>query len=115
MTDRHQPRHQFAVGFGLLAAFLGLTALLPSAGSVVALATTLVLLPGLVAAKCNDIAGKGDVTIVGKAPRRRFGEAQHWLMIGRDDLGGCSSVTYDRKSSSLIFRCRPAHLAGAAI
>ena len=56
-----------------------------------------------------------DVTIVGKAPRRRFGEAQHWLMIGRDDLGGCSSVTYDRKSSSLIFRCRPAHLAGAAI
>jgi hypothetical protein len=45
-----------------------------------------------------------EIVIDGK--RRRFpGAAHFWLMIGRDDLDRCSSITYDKRKRRLNLSC----------
>jgi len=45
-----------------------------------------------------------DVVVTGKK-QRNFGAPHFWLMIGRDDLNRCSSVSYDNEAKRLILRC----------
>jgi len=53
-------------------------------------------------------AKAGELLVIGKGPRRSLGEAKYWLMVGRNDLKPCSSLTYNRKQGTLTFRCLPA-------
>jgi hypothetical protein len=48
-----------------------------------------------------------DVVVTGKK-QRNFGAPHFWLMIGRDNLGQCSSISYDNGARRLILRCAPA-------
>lgn len=45
-----------------------------------------------------------DIVILGTR-RRKFGTPHFWLMIGRDALTHCSSISYDRKRRRLILSC----------
>jgi hypothetical protein len=45
-----------------------------------------------------------DVVVTGKK-QRNFGAPHFWLMIGRDNLNRCSSVSYDNDAKRLLLRC----------
>lgn len=48
---------------------------------------------------------ESDIVVTGKQRKRIFGRPHYWLMVGRDDLNRCSSLTYDRKASRITLRC----------
>jgi hypothetical protein len=45
-----------------------------------------------------------DVVVTGKK-QRIFGAPHFWLMIGRDNLNRCSSISYDNDAKRLILKC----------
>jgi hypothetical protein len=45
-----------------------------------------------------------DVVVTGKK-QRIFGAPHFWLMIGRDNLNRCSSISYENDAKRLILRC----------
>ena len=48
---------------------------------------------------------EADIVVTGKQRQRIFGRPHYWLMVGREDLNRCSSLTYDRKASRITLRC----------
>lgn len=45
-----------------------------------------------------------DILVTGKK-KRIYGAPHFWLMIGRDNLNRCSSISYDNGSNRLILKC----------
>ena len=45
-----------------------------------------------------------DVVVTGKK-QRIFGAPHFWLMIGRDNLNRCSSISYDNRTKRLLLSC----------
>jgi len=50
----------------------------------------------------EESADPDEIVITGKTSR---GRAQLWLTLGKDVLGGCSSITHDKRRQMLILRC----------
>ena len=48
--------------------------------------------------------GDDGVVVTGKQ-RRNYGAPHFWMMIGRDDLSRCSSISYDTKAKRMILIC----------
>lgn len=53
----------------------------------------------------DEIQEGDDGVVVTAKQRRNYGAPHFWMMIGRDDLSRCSSISYDTKAKRLLLTC----------
>ena len=54
----------------------------------------------------DDESTADNIIVTGAKPRRSFGQAHFWLMVGTKDLSHCSSLTYERRRQRLLLSCQ---------